>query len=1066
VADARRERKVVTVLFADLVGFTSRAEQMDPEDVAAELALYQGRVRAELERFGGTVEKFIGDAAMAIFGAPAAHEDDPERAVRAALAIRDWASEEGIELRVGINTGEALVTVDARPEAGETMAAGDVVNTAARLQSAAPVNGIVVGEQTFRATEQAIDYVEAEPVEAKGKSQPVAVWRAVAARARIAVERVHGAALVGRAREVALLEDALARTLAERSAQLVTLVGVPGIGKSRLVLELYEAIERLPELISWRQGRCLPYGEGVTFWALAEMVKAQAGVLEGEDLDEAERKLQAAAGDPWVESHLRPLIGLSGGTEGGGDKRDEAFAAWRRFFEGLADERPLVLVFEDLHWADEHLLDFVNELVDWATGVPLLVVCTARPELFSRRPDWGGGKPNALTISLSSLSDEDTARLLAELLGSVLPAETQVELLARAGGNPLYAEEFARMLRDRGRVGELPETVQGLIAARLDLLEPDEKSLLQKAAVLGKRFWLGALAVLSGVEHARLETSMRALERKDFVRRERSSSVADDTEYAFRHLLVRDVAYGQVPRAERAEKHLLAAGWIEQLGRRQDHAEMLAHHYLQAIELTTAAGGSPDAFADGAREALANAGDRAFALNAYDAAVRFFRAALDLLAQGDPHRGRLLLRLGRALPWFGEPDAGVLEQASDELLEAGDIEGAVEAETALSELTWLEGDRDRAFEHLARARRLADPLPLSAAKARATSMASRITMLASELADAISLGEQALAMASELGLDEIRAATLNNLGVSRAEAGDEEGLAQIAEAIDVARAANATFEMVRAMGNLAVMYWIAGRLGEAYALVQESLAECQQYGQRGFERWDHAILVQREYELGLWDDALATADEFLAEVEAGSPHYLAAETYAVRAAIKVARGEVDGPVEDVAKALELARRAKDPQLLYLTLGYSAYVLRHRGETERSAELAQEFLAALEAGDVLGFSVTGLHVLAWTLVAAGRGAELPATLAPHLRVPWARAASAFAEGDPVRAADICAEMGAATQEAYARLAAAHLLVEQGRRAEADDHLHRALAFYRSVGATRYVREGESLLAASA
>ena len=580
----------MTVLFADLVGFTSRAEQMDPEDVAAELGRYQGHLRGELERRGGTVEKFIGDAVMAVFGAPAAHEDDPERAIRAALAIREWAEDRGVEVRLGVNTGEALVTLGARPEAGETMVAGDVVNTAARLQSAAPVNGILAGEQTYRATERAIEYEDAEPVEAKGKAQPVQAWLVAGARSRVAVERVHGASLVGRRREVDLLVGALDRVIQERSSQLVTIVGVPGIGKSRLVLELYDEIERRPELISWRHGRCLPYGEGITFWALGEMVKAQVGILEGDDADAAGQKLAAAVSDPWVQSHLRPLVGLAGAAEGGGDMRDEAFAAWRRFFEELAEERPLVLVFEDLHWADDNLIEFVDHLVDWAAGVPLLVVCTARPELLTRRPDWGGGKPNALTVSLSALSDEDTARLLRELLGSVLPAETQVELLARAGGNPLYAEEFVRMLRDRGQIGELPETVQGLIAARLDLLEQEQKTLLQDAAVIGKRFWAGALAALG--DRPSLEADLHALERKEFVRRERASAVADDREYGFRHLLVRDVAYGQIPRVDRAEKHLLAARWIERLGRREDHAEMLAHHYLQALELIEAAGGS------------------------------------------------------------------------------------------------------------------------------------------------------------------------------------------------------------------------------------------------------------------------------------------------------------------------------------------------------------------------------------------------------------------------------------------------------------------------------------------
>src|SRR5581483_5095341 len=355
-AERRRERKIVTVLFCDLAGFTSRAEALDPEDVAALLERLQSALRAELERFGGTVEKFIGDAVMALFGAPASHEDDPERAVRAALAIRDWAEEEGVELRLGVNTGEALVTVDARPAEGETMAAGDVVNTAARLQAAAPVGGILVGGQTFRSTAQAIEYREAPPVRAKGKAEPVPAWEAVAARARVGVERVHGAALVGRRRELALLEDALARVREERSPQLVTLVGVPGIGKSRLVLELYEAVERQPELISWRRGRCLPYGEGVTFWALGEMVKAQAGILDTDPPDEAARKLRAAAPDAWLESHLRPLVGIGGAPPRSAERRDEAFAAWRRFFEQLAAERPLVLVFEDVHWADTNLL--------------------------------------------------------------------------------------------------------------------------------------------------------------------------------------------------------------------------------------------------------------------------------------------------------------------------------------------------------------------------------------------------------------------------------------------------------------------------------------------------------------------------------------------------------------------------------------------------------------------------------------------------------------------------------------------------------------------------------------
>ena len=641
-----------------------------------------------------------------------------------------------------------------------------------------------------------------------------------------------------------------------------------------------------------------------------------------------------------------------------------------------------------------------------------------------------------------------------------------MELLARAGGNPLYAEEFARMLRDRGQVGELPETVQGLIAARLDLLEPEQKALLQDAAVIGKRFWVGALGSLSGLARPALETGLHALERKEFVRRERSSSIVDDSEYAFRHLLVRDVAYGQITRAERAEKHLLAAGWIEQLGRRQDHAEMLAHHYLQALELTAAAGGSTTSFSGAARAALTDAGDRALALNAYEAAERFFRAALELLPEGDLRRGRLLFRLGRALYLFGESDASVLERAKDELLAAGDTEGAVEAETTLCEHYWIAGDRDLAFEHLGNARRLADPLPPSPAKARATAAASRITMLAAEHTQSIALGEEALAMAEQLGLDEIKAAALVNLGSSRAALGEDDGMAQLAQAINVAREANEPFEMCRAMGNLAAWHWARGELTAPLPLWTEAAREAEQYGQRTFARWFRGVVMPAEHELGDWDAALARADAFLAEVEAGSPHYLASECYFGRALIRLARGDTDGAVADVEQALALARRAKDPQLLFPASAGAAHVFMELGDPARALPPAEDFLAAVAGGHGIGFAMAMLHVLSWTLTAAGRGLEVAEALERFGGNPWALAGIAFARGEPVEAAEILAGMGAVASEAYCRLAAARMLVEEGRRAEADDHLQRALGFYRSVGAARYVREGEGLLAASA
>src|SRR5439155_6723083 len=356
-----------------------------------------------------------------------------------------------------------------------------------------------------------------------------------------------------------LLKAALTRARLQRSLELVTLAGVPGIGKSRLVTELFASIERGEQdsqLSYGRKGRSLPYGEGVSYWALAEMVKAHAGILETDSADDAEAKLTRALEGlieedaDWVQSHLLPLVGQA--AEAAAGSREEAFAAWRRFFEALAEQRPLVLVFEDIQWADDGLLDFVEHLVDWVRGVPMLVLCTARLELLERRPAWGGGKLNAATVALAPLADDETAALISALSERpLLPAETQSALLDRAGGNPLYAEQYVRMLAERETAEDLPlpESVQGIIASRLDALPAEEKALLQDAAVVGKVFWLGGLAG----DKDELERRLHALERKEFVERARRASVAGETEFAFKHLLVRDVAYGQIPRRERAD---------------------------------------------------------------------------------------------------------------------------------------------------------------------------------------------------------------------------------------------------------------------------------------------------------------------------------------------------------------------------------------------------------------------------------------------------------------------------------------------------------------------------------
>jgi class 3 adenylate cyclase/tetratricopeptide (TPR) repeat protein len=1079
-APAREERKVVTVLFADLVGFTGRAEKLDPEDVRATLSPYYNRLRWELERFGGTVEKFIGDAVMAVFGAPLAHEDDPERAVRAALAIREALAEDAdLHVRIGITTGEALVTLGARPLEGEGMAAGDVVNTAARVQSAAPTDGVLVDETTYRATERAIVYREAEPVRAKGKEEPVAVWEALEARSRLGVDRPHGggAPLVGRRQELDVLVDALARARSERAVQLVTLVGVPGIGKSRLVWELFQAVERDPQLIYWRQGRSLPYGEGITFWALGEMVKAHAGILETDAADTAAKKLRRVVEETlhddgeasWVEGHLRTLVGLSSEVEARGDGRDESFAAWRRFFEGLAERSPLVLVFEDLHWADEGLLDFIDHLVDWATEVPLLAVCTARTELLVRRPGWGGGKPNATTLSLSPLSDEETARLLAELTERpVLPAETQAALLAHAGGNPLYAEEYARMLAERSDAGELalPETVQGIIAARLDGLAADEKELLQDAAVIGKVFWLGALATIGRRERWTVEEVLHGLERREFVRRERRSSVASETEYSFRHILVRDVAYEQIPRAARAEKHRRAAAWLESLAadRSEDRAEMLGHHYLAALEFARAAGQSTDDLAEPARVALREAGDRALALNAFETATRFYEAALALWPVDDADRGALLLEYGRALLDSRSEGEDVLRQASEALLVAGRPEAAAEAEVMIGELVWKHVGRDPADKHFERAEALVQGLERSPSKVYVLAQLARFQMLAGRVDEAIRLGREALGLAEMLGLAPLRVHLLTTIGAARVEAGDTDGVRDLERGIELGLSLNSP-QAGRGYINLASMLFGLGDLAGCRRLHEEGMAWARRIGLGGHIRWLAAELVLDKFLNGEWDDAHTEAEAFIADAER-SPHYMQSGCLLVRSAIRMARGDPEGALADSTALVEHSRRVKDPQNLHPGLGFHARSLVEAGRRAEAEVIAGELLELVGTPGGVGFAAWYID-LAFALAGLGRGRDLDGLLrGVREPSPWRDALAALADDDYVAAADHLGGMGLRPEEAYARLRAAERLIAEGRRAEGEVELSRARAFYREVGATRYLREADALLAATA
>ena len=1066
MSEARRERKVVTVLFADLVGFTSQAEQLDPEDVEAILDPYHQRLRYELERWGGTVEKFIGDAVVAFFGAPVAGEDDPERAVRAALAIRDWIAEEGkLQVRIGVNSGEALVRLDARPESGEGMAAGDVVNTGARLQAAAPTNGILVGEATYRATAEAIEYRRHGAVDAKGKEEPVPVWEVVQARARFGVDLAPESRtpLVGRQREVESLIGMLERARQQSSPELVTLVGVPGIGKSRLVGELFQSIERGGELTFWRQGRSLPYGQGVSYWALAEMVKAQAGILETDSDEEVDAKLERAVEQlieedrEWVLSHLRPLVGRTLDSAG---SQEEAFAAWRRFFEALAEEHPLVLVFEDVQWADDGLLDFIEHLADWVRDVPMLILCTARLELLERRPTWGGGKLNAANIALAPLSGDETAKLIASLSDRpLLEADVQAELLERAGGNPLYAEQYVRMLAERGRSDSLPESVQGIIAARLDGLAPEEKAVLQDAAVMGKVFWLGAL----GVNEQRLHV----LQQKEFVQRARRSSVAGETEFTFKHVLVRDVAYGQIPRAQRAQKHLRAAEWIESLGRPDDHAEMVAHHYANALELTRASGGGLDGLVTRTRDALRDAGVRAASLNAVVQAERYFTEALELTAEADPERVNLLLKLGEAKyiqSWEGDEE---LAEARDGFVAAGDPEAAAEAALMIADNLWARGKGKELTVHVEDAYALVTGRPPSGVQASVLTEIARYHMLADRNDTAIETGREALRMAEQLGRDDIRARVLNNIGAARVASGDPGGIDDLDECIALATRLNFAVEMVRGYNNRATMNVLLGRLEEGTKDLLEAYRLAQHFGQRGFVRWSEGgPLLGSLYQRGQWDEVVERADAFLGRL-GDEGHYQAGSSHLFRGSIRAARGDYAGAVEDAARALELSRPVGDPQVSGTTLLGAAFIYMTVGDAANARKLFEESLALMGELGQLGWVAIELHSLAWVGRKLERSDEvLAAVKGEPLQSPWLLAGRAAAEGDFVHTANILGEVGDVTAEAFYRLCAAQALAAQGRRSEVDEQLRPALAFYRSVGATRYVRDGERLLAATA
>ncbi len=680
-AEPYTERRLVSVLFVDLVGFTGFADDRDAEDVRSVLGRYFDLAADAVQCHGGLVEKFIGDAVMAVWGTPVAHEDDAERAVRAALEIVPGVAALGRELglplqaRAAVLTGEAAASIGAVDQA---LVTGDLVNTASRLQSAAEPGTVLVGERTYRAASRAVVFAPVEPLTLKGKQESVPAWRAV----RVVSER--GGSLrgttpeppfVGRDEDLRLVKELLLATGREPRPRLVHVSGVAGIGKSRLVWELQKYVDGLTEDIYWHQGRCPSYGEGVTFYAFSEMVRRRAGIMDGDDSDTARARLAASLADlvpdederRWMEPRLGHLLGLAPAPMG---DREELFGAWRRYVERIADRGTTVLVFEDLHWADPGLLDFVESLLEWSRFSPVLVVALARPELLERRPTWGTGLGNVTGLHLGPLPDPAIAQLVTGYVHG-LPDDGLARLVQRSEGVPLYAVETVRMLADRGvleQAGEvyrvvadvtgqldIPETLHALVAARVDGLADEDRALLQDAAVFGQRFTVAGLSAVSGRAASELEPRLHGLVRKEILVQDIDPRSPERGQYGFVQGVIREVAYSTLSKSVRRAKHLAAAGYFAGL-EDVELSGIVASHYLEAYRAEPGAAGAEEVAAQ-ARTWLTRAAERAQSLGSPEQALVYAEQSLPL-ATDAADRADLLRLAAQAAMFSGELERG------------------------------------------------------------------------------------------------------------------------------------------------------------------------------------------------------------------------------------------------------------------------------------------------------------------------------------------------------------------------------------------------------------------------
>jgi class 3 adenylate cyclase/tetratricopeptide (TPR) repeat protein len=1081
---AVEERKVVTTLFCDLVAFTAMSEAADPEDVDALLGEYFARATKAIESHGGTVEKFIGDAVVGVFGVPAVHEDDPERGVRAALrileALEGMTRPDGtpLEARCGVNTGEALVRLDVDPACGRGFLTGDAVNTAARLEAAAPPGGSAVGALTHELTERRIEYEPLPPVTAKGKSEPVQAWRALApvSRRGIDTDAVDLTPFIGREVELACLTAMYEKAATQSRPQLALLVGEPGIGKSRLVRQLFQYVDAGPEMTTWRQGYCPPYGEDVTFSALSDMVKGHAGILDTDDQDAVEDKLDAVLPEgldrEWFRQRLRALIGLSAADA----SPEENFTAWMHFFEDMAASRPTVLVFEDLHWADKALLAFLRHLSTHLESVPLLVVATARPDLFERFPDFAAADPFS-RITVEPLSVAETACLVEAVTSHEPVAARQVA--ARCEGNPFYAEQCAGLLADTSSETALPSSVQAIVSARLDGLSAQMKTTLCAASVVGRVFWSGAVAAAAQLEDQELERLLSGLLERHLIRRSRDSSMAGEREYAFVHALARDVAYGTLPRRAKARQHAEVAAWLEcrVSGEIASESELVAHHYTASVELAQASGDAQTVqlCRGPAVSALLRAGEQSMSRDV-EAAERALARAAGFCPDDDDRRAPVLRAWGQALQQRGCYDeARRAFEAASELFLARGLKG--EAATALIglERTLIHMVGQEWNSVLERALTLSAEEPQSEARAAALTAMAGARVAEARYAEGLEWLERAADVYRQRG---IRVPTEVRLWKAEAECGlgRREAADEILDAVRVLRDEGKGYEAATAYLNAGLLRFpLVGPC--AYDIVDEGLEYVRTIGMSE----EIAPLENNRawglYLAGRWCDALAAVETAEARLKEADDPYGAMFCWDTMAQILVSLQRGPEALGYAEQACQGARESGEPTMLRAALATLVGALALSGQERRAAEMLREFTSLSRSVGYQGYdeAIPELvrHALAFgePVIAEQLVDEMQpgVPLMDHVLVTGrALLAESCVALDEAAAgyADAAARwhrFGIPYEEAQALLGQGRCLVALGRRPEAAGPLAAAREIFARLGAKPALTETDEWIA---